>query len=197
LTNHVTYSNISSLDHLCLNLLSITASLSPLFFPTCHTSFPIRTATRCSGLELAGPRVVATWRSSPARSRRSGAARRVGRSGSELVGPSVPAGRVAAWSSLAGLRHLLLRHCLLCSRPPTAASSAPARPPSPPLLAGRLDPVSWPTSAAQRPPSVRCDVRQQGMAVRGSTVEFCCRAQARQALAGSGNAGRGEVRFLR
>jgi hypothetical protein len=64
----------------------------------------------------------------------------VGCSGPELAGPSVPAGRVTAWSSLAGSRHLLLRHRLLCSCPPATASSAPARPPSPPLLVGRLCP---------------------------------------------------------
>jgi hypothetical protein len=231
-------------------------SLSTSFFPTCHTSFPIRAAARCSGLDLAGPRVAATWSSSLARSRRSGAARRMGRSGPELAGPACPpagsrrsgvarracrdgpelagpsvpadrvttawsspsgvswrpgarrperacpgrggveqpAGRVATWSSLAGSRHLLLRHRLLCSGPPAIASSAPARPPSPHLLAGGVDPARWPTSAARRPPSVRCDVRQQGAAARGSPVEFHRRARARQAPAGSGSAGRGEHR---
>jgi hypothetical protein len=74
-------------------------SLHLLLFPLrCHTSLPIRSVAKCSGLKLPGPRVVVAW-SQHVGSRGCGAAHRSGRDGLELDGMSAPGRVAAAWSN--------------------------------------------------------------------------------------------------
>jgi hypothetical protein len=72
--------------------VSLSFSPQPHIFSNPWRSSPV-------GCSSPAPRVAAAYSRSPARSRRSGAARQLGRGGLELAGVSVPARVAAAWSS--------------------------------------------------------------------------------------------------